>query len=297
VTTARPGAPFPAGSATASAAAAPAPFPPVRLMYGTAWKEERTERLVRLALEAGFRAIDTANQRKHYFEAGVGAALGAAVADGLVTRAELFLQTKFTFRDGQDHRLPYDARAPVEDQVAQSFQSSLEHLGTDYLDSYVLHGPSVGRGLAPADHSAWRAMEELQRSGRTRYLGVSNVTREQLELLLGVATVPPAFVQNRCYARTGWNRDVRALCGQNGIVYQGFSLLTANSRELSLPALVRIAARAQATPAELVFRMAAGLGMLPLTGTSSPEHMRQDLRALDLALDPDDLSALERLAG
>lgn len=281
----------PAGTLTR----AHAPLP--RFMYGTAWKEERTERLTRLALEAGFRAIDTANQRKHYFEAGVGAAVGAAVAQGLVTRAELFLQTKFTFRDGQDHRLPYDARAGVEAQVAQSFESSLEHLGTDYVDSYVLHGPSVGRGLAAADRSAWHAMEELQRSGRTRYLGVSNVTLEQLELLLGVATVPPAFVQNRCYARTGWDRDVRALCRSHGIVYQGFSLLTANARELSRPALARVAARARCSPAQIVFRMAVGLGMLPLTGTSSAEHMRQDLAALELALGPDELSVLERLAG
>jgi diketogulonate reductase-like aldo/keto reductase len=266
-------------------------------MYGTAWKEERTERHTRLALAAGLRAIDTANQRKHYFEAGVGAAVGAAVAEGLVTRAELFLQTKFTFRDGQDHRLPYDARAPVEVQVAQSFESSLEHLGTDYLDSYVLHGPSVGRGLAPADHAAWRAMEGLQQSGRTRYLGVSNVTREQLELLLAAASVPPAFEQNRCYARQGWDRDVRALCRSHGIVYQGFSLLTANARELALPALGRVAARNGSTPAQIVFSMAAALGMLPLTGTSSPEHMRQDLLALDLALEPEELSALERFSG
>jgi diketogulonate reductase-like aldo/keto reductase len=268
-----------------------------RIAYGTAWKEERTEALTRLALEAGFRAIDTANQRKHYFEAGVGAALRTAMADGLVTRGELFLQTKFTFADGQDHRLPYDRRAGVATQVAQSFESSLEHLGTDYLDSYVLHGPSVGRGLGTADREAWRAMEELARSGRTRHLGVSNVTLEQLELLCGFATVTPAFVQNRCYARTGWDRDVRELCRGRGIVYQGFSLLTANARELGRPAVTRIAARARATPSALVFRLCVALGMLPLTGTSSPEHMQQDLAALDLPLEPEELSALERVAG
>jgi len=266
-------------------------------MYGTAWKEERTEPLTRRALEAGFRAIDTANQRKHYFEAGVGAALRTATADGLVTRAELFLQTKFTSRGGQDHRLPYDRRASVATQVAESFASSLEHLGTDYLDSYVLHGPSVARGLAPADREAWHAMEELARSGRAHRLGVSNVTLEQLELLCSFAEVQPAFVQNRCYARAGWDRDVRALCRTHGIVYQGFSLLTANARELALPAVKRIAARARVTPAELVFRLASGLGMLPLTGTSSPEHMQKDLAALDLALEPDELSALEGVAG
>ena len=80
-------------------------------LYGTAWKEERTPALVELALRAGFRGIDTANQRKHYFEAGVGEGLAAAYRAGVVTRADLFLQTKFTYRDGQDHRLPYDAEA------------------------------------------------------------------------------------------------------------------------------------------------------------------------------------------
>ena len=130
-------------------------------LYGTAWKEEQTQRLTELALRAGFRGIDTANQRRHYHEAAVGHAISTSIASGLVRRDELFLQTKFTFRDGQDHRLPYDARAAVEVQVAQSFESSLDHLGVEYLDSYVLHGPSVGRGLAPADHAAWRAMEAV----------------------------------------------------------------------------------------------------------------------------------------
>ena len=268
-----------------------------RIMYGTAWKEERTEPLTKLALVAGFRAVDTANQRKHYFEAGVGQALAAAFAEGLVTRAELFLQTKFTFLDGQDHRLPYERRAPIATQVEQSFESSLEHLGTDYLDAYVLHGPSVGRGLGAADREAWHAMEALARSGRTRHLGVSNVTLEQLELLCGFAAVAPAFVQNRCYARAGWDRDVRRFCRERRIVYQGFSLLTANRRELSQALVARIAARHRSTHAAVVFAMATRLGMLPLTGTSSDEHMREDLAALDLPLEPDELSALESAAG
>src|SRR5260221_14407792 len=94
-----------------------APIP--KLLYGTAWKEERTESLTALALEAGFRGIDTANQRKHYFEAAVGQAVRTAIGAGRVTRGELFLQTKFTSRGGQDQRLPYDAQAPVATQVKQ----------------------------------------------------------------------------------------------------------------------------------------------------------------------------------
>src|SRR5262249_6983830 len=112
-----------------------------RFLYGTAWKEDQTQRLATMALEQGFRGIDTANQRKHYFEAAVGAAVQAALRDGVVTRDDLFLQTKFTFREGQDHRLPYDPASPVPKQVEQSFASSLEHLGVTMIDCYVLHGP------------------------------------------------------------------------------------------------------------------------------------------------------------
>src|SRR5919109_2216215 len=101
-------------------------------LYGTAWKEDRTAALTELALRAGFRAIDTANQRRHYVEAGVGQGLAAAYRAGVVTRADLFLQTKFTYQGGQDHRLPYDPGADLFTQVAQSMASSLEHLGTDH---------------------------------------------------------------------------------------------------------------------------------------------------------------------
>jgi len=92
-------------------------------IYGTAWKEDRTAGLTELALRAGFRAIDTANQRRHYFEEGVGQALAAAYRAGLVRRDELFLQTKFTYQRGQDHRLPYDPAAELAVQVSQSMAS------------------------------------------------------------------------------------------------------------------------------------------------------------------------------
>jgi diketogulonate reductase-like aldo/keto reductase len=260
-------------------------------LYGTAWKEEETERLVRLALEAGFRGIDTANQRKHYFEAGV----GAAVAASRVPREELFLQTKFTYRDGQDHRLPYDPSADVATQVRQSFAKSLEHLQVETIDSYVLHGPSRRRGLADADRDAWRAMEELHASGKTRFLGISNVALDQLEALVPFAKVQPRFVQNRCYAATGWDHDVRAFCRAHDIVYQGFSLLTANVRELRAPAFREIVMRTRRTPAQVVFRFALQVGMLPITGTTDPAHMREDLGAFDFELSQADVQAIERL--
>src|SRR5262249_51951298 len=155
---------------------------------------------------------DTANQRRHYHEAAVGQAVASAVASGLVAREDLFLQTKFTFQRGQDHRLPYDPRASVPTQVAQSFASSLEHLGSDVIDSFVLHGPTQRVGLAAADWEAWRAMEAIHDSGRARLLGVSNFTLEQLESLCREARVRPRFVQNRCYAVRGWDRRIREFC-------------------------------------------------------------------------------------
>lgn len=271
-----------------------AEIPP--FLYGTAWKEEQTEPLTRLALEAGFRGIDTANQRKHYFEAGVGAAVARAIADGIVTRDELFLQTKFTYRNGQDHRLPYDPAAPFAAQVRQSFASSLEHLQVAAIDSYVLHGPSRGRGLSDADREVWQTMEELHAAGSTRYLGVSNVALDQLETLCERATVKPMFVQNRCFARTAWDAHVRAFCRRNGIIYQAFSLLTANAGELRNARFREIVTRVGKTPAQVVFRFALQSGMLPLTGTTDGAHMREDLAALDFELSADDVAAIERIA-
>ena len=125
-------------------------------LYGTAWKEDRTAALTELAVRTGFRAIDTANQRRHYFEAGVGEGLAAAYRAGIVTRDDLFLQTKFTYQRGQDHRLPYDPAASLAAQVAQSIASSLEHLGTDHVDSFVLHGPSSGYDWTDADAKSGR---------------------------------------------------------------------------------------------------------------------------------------------
>lgn len=261
-------------------------------LYGTAWKEDATESLVLGALTTGFRGIDTANQRKHYDEAGVGRGLARALDTG-IRRDELFLQTKFTHLAGQDHRLPYAAGAPVAEQVAQSFASSLAHLGVEHIDSLVLHGPSQRDGLAPDDRAAWRAMEALAEAGRVSLLGISNVTARQVREVVELARVAPAFVQNRCYAERGWDRAVRAVCAEHGIVYQAFSLLTANRDVLVHREVRAIAQRHGKTPAQIVFGFARQLGMLPLTGTRSPQHMREDLAIDDLELDARELAVLE----
>jgi diketogulonate reductase-like aldo/keto reductase len=266
-------------------------------LYGTAWKEERTQGLVELALRSGFRGIDTANQRRHYFEAAVGQGLAAAYRAGLVTRDDVFLQTKYTYPPGQDHRLPYDPQADLSTQVAQSMASSLEHLGTDHVDSYVLHGPASLHDWTEYDAEVWTAMVRERDAGRTRLLGVSNVSVEQLEQMAASGAEAPAFVQNRCFARDGWDREVRAFCAERRIVYQGFSLLTANRQVLADRLVGDIAARERVTPAQVVFRFSLEVGMLPITGTSSAEHMAQDLASRALTLSADEVRAIESLAG
>jgi diketogulonate reductase-like aldo/keto reductase len=266
-----------------------------RFLYGTAWKEDNTQPLTELALRQGFRGLDTANQRRHYHEAAVGQAIAASIQAGLVSRDDLFLQTKFTFRRGQDHRLPYDADAPSPIQVEQSFASSLHHLRTDRIDSYLLHGPTQRNGLAPADWEAWRAIEAIHDSGRVRFLGVSNVTVEQLEQLCQQARIYPRFVQNRCYAARRWDGRVREFCAANGLVYQGFSLLTANREAMARPELARIAARHGRTISQIVFRFALQVGMVALTGTTKAAHMREDLDVYGFQLESDEIGRIESL--
>jgi len=266
-------------------------------LYGTAWKEDRTPALTELAIRCGFRGIDTANQRRHYFEAGVGQALAAAYRAGTVTRDDLFLQTKFTYQEGQDHRLPYDPAATLSVQVAQSIASSLEHLGTDHVDSFVLHGPASNSHWTTGDFETWQAMVKERDAGRTRLLGVSNISLAQLRQMARAHAEPPAFVQNRCYARLGWDREVRAFCREHNIIYQGFSLLTANVEVLRHRLVAGLAAQFKASPAQIVFAFARQVGMLPLTGTSSAEHMQQDLESRSLELPPDAVNAIEAVAG
>jgi diketogulonate reductase-like aldo/keto reductase len=264
-------------------------------MYGTAWKKAATTKLVELAIATGFRGIDTANQLIHYEEARVGEALRSLAGQG-IKRDMLFLQTKFTSLSGQDHRTPYDPSADLTTQVAQSFNSSLEHLHTDYLDSYVLHAPMSRRGLGAADWEVWAAMENLYESGKTKMIGVSNITAPQLQLLCAQAKHRPMVVQNRCFAVLAWDRAVREICRENDVIYQGFSLLTANGDVLTSRLVRAVAQRLGATPAQVIFRFALQIGMLPLTGTTSRQHMQEDLDSERLQISDEEVAAIEMIA-
>jgi diketogulonate reductase-like aldo/keto reductase len=265
------------------------------LLYGTAWKGERTAQLVERALELGFRGIDTACQPKHYNEAAVGRALAASLARGL-RRAELYVQTKFTPLGGQDpKRVPYDPRAPLAEQVEQSCFASLRNLGVTELDAWVLHSPLARR----ADTlTVWRAMEAAVGAGRVRALGISNCYDPALlRALWREARVKPSIVQNRFHRATGYDRELRAFCSEHGLRYQSFWTLTANGDVLASAELAAIAARHGASAAQIFFAFVTTLGITPLTGTCSEAHMREDLELARLSLSEVERATIDRLLG
>lgn len=264
-----------------------------RILYGTAWKKLDTERLVRLALRQGFRGIDTACQPKHYHEPGVGAAVSASL-DETLTRSALYLQTKFTPLSGQDPaNIPYDPNAPLAEQVRQSFAVSLRNLRTDYLDCLVLHSPLRSEAQTMA---AWQAMESLVSEGGVRQLGISNCyDLALLESLHRTARIKPTVVQNRFYADTGYDREIRGFCRSHRITYQSFWTLTANPHILSHPTLSALASKYGRTREQVLFRYLTQNGVVPLTGTRSETHMREDLAIFDFELTHAECQKLDEL--
>jgi diketogulonate reductase-like aldo/keto reductase len=262
-----------------------------KIIYGTAWKKSATERLVRTALEQGFRGIDTACQPKHYDEAGVGAGV-AACLNARLTRADLYLQTKFTPLTGQDPmRVPYDPKAPLTAQVAQSFAASLRNLQTDYLDCLILHSPLRN---PEQTMEVWRAIESLVDRGAVRQPGISNCYEiEQLATLYDSARIKPAIVQNRFHAETGYDFEIRAFCNKNRIVYQSFWTLTANPHILAHAAITSLALKYGRTPEQTLFRYLTQSAVVPLTGTRSETHMREDLAIFEFELTDHERAALD----
>lgn len=270
-------------------------MPEFEMIYGTAWKKDRTAALVTDAYNAGFRAFDTACQPRHYNEPLVGEALAGLTAKG-VARESYHLQTKFTPVSGQDpNQIPYDATAPLAEQVKQSCAVSLKNLHTGYLDALVLHSPlSTPNQLM----DVWQAMEACHESGGARALGISNCyDLDLLQYLWRRARIKPRIVQNRFYERTGFDLSVRRWCRANDIQYQSFWTLTANPQLLESNAVVRLVWRLKKTPAQILFRYLQQRQVTPLTGTTDPEHMREDLAASQFTLGDADLEAIDALIG
>jgi diketogulonate reductase-like aldo/keto reductase len=168
-------------------------------------------------------------------------------------------------------------------------------LRTDYLDCLLLHSPlATGRETL----IAWEAMESLTASGGVRQLGISNCyDPAMLEALYRAVRVKPAVVQNRFYAETAYDREIRAFCRRERIAYQSFWTLSANRRILGDAAVVSIASRIGRTPAQVLFRFLIESEVVPLTGTRSLEHMRDDLAVFDFELSPGDRQVVVELVG
>jgi diketogulonate reductase-like aldo/keto reductase len=264
-----------------------------RIIYGTAWKKERTAALVQQAMQQGFRGIDTACQPKHYNEAGVGEGVAASLGEGL-ERSDLYLQTKFTPLDGQDPlQVPYDAKASLSEQVAQSFEVSLANLKTGYLDCLVLHSPLNDTQQLL---EVWQAMERIFTEGGVKQLGISNCyDLKQLENLYRQAAIKPAVLQNRFYADKHYDHNIREFCKQQHIIYQSFWTLTANPHVLGHAVLKKLAAKHGRTEAQIFFRYLSQIDIIPLTGTTSLKHMSEDLQIFEFELTDEERQSIEIL--
>lgn len=263
------------------------------IIYGTAWKKDRTAALVEQAVNAGFRGFDTACQPKHYHEPGVGDGLTACLRLGL-PRSDIYLQSKFTPLNGQDpERIPYDPKASLGEQVAQSFATSLGNLKTDYLDGLILHSPLADKQQLM---EVWRAMEALFKTGGVRQLGISNCYElQQFEFLYQNADIKPALLQNRFYKDTHYDREIRTFCRQHQVLYQGFWTLTANPGVLQHDVIRDLSEQYQRSTAQVFFRFLNQIGIIPLTGTTSVEHMLDDLAIFEFMLTPDECAAIDAL--
>jgi len=264
-----------------------------KIIYGTAWKKDRTAALVEQAIKAGFRGIDTACQPRHYHEPGVGEGLAACLGQGL-SRSDIYLQTKFTPLNGQDpQQVPYDPKVGLSEQVAQSFDTSLRNLKTTYLDCLILHSPIADEHQ---QLEVWRAMEAIFKAGGAKQLGISNCyNAERLALIYQKADIKPAVLQNRFYADTRYDRKIRDFCREHQVLYQGFWTLTANPGVLQHKLVQKLAIQYQRSPAQVFFRFLTQIGIIPLTGTTSATHMRDDLAIFEFALTPDECAAIDDL--
>ncbi|MEU3497526.1 aldo/keto reductase [Kitasatospora cineracea] len=231
--------------------------------------DEETTAAVATALEAGYRSIDTAAVYGN--ERGVGKALAAS---GL-PRGELFVTTKLWNAD-QGH-----------DATLRAFDASLDRLGLEYVDLYLIHWPTPARDLY-AD--SWRAIGKLAAEGRIRAAGVSNFRPAHLTRLIEAGGLVPAV--NQVELHPGLQQaELRAFHAAHGIATEAWSPL-AQGAVLDDPAITAIAARTGKSPAQVVLRWHLQLGNLVIPKSVTPARIRQNLDVFDFALTEDDLAAI-----
>ena len=226
-----------------------------------------------IALEAGYRHIDTAAMYRN--ERGVGDALRRSGLD----RADVFVTSKL---NNPDHR-PDDARA--------AFARTLDELGTDYLDLYLIHWPLPTR--YDGDYGAtWRVLEQLQRDGRARSIGVSNFEPSHLDRLAAESDTVPAVNQVELHPYLV-NDAVHRYGRSHGIVTEAWSPI-AKGDVLDDPVVTEIAARLGRTPAQVVLRWHIERGIVVFPKSTTPARIKENLELFDFVLGPGDDA---RLAG
>ena len=190
-------------------------------------------------------------------------------------------------------RVPYTIEAELEDQVQESLNVSLSNLGTEYLDSLVLHSPMRTFDLTAR---VWRVFEGFVAEGRVRALGLSNTyDLRTLQRLYDLATVKPTYLQNRFYAKSGYDTEIREFCREKGINYESFWTLTANPHVIDGKLVRDIASKYGATPQQIFFKFVRSLGIIPLSGTTSERHMIEDVAVESIPqLSAEEVSAIER---
>lgn len=252
-------------------------------IYGTAWKKDETTRLVKEALGAGFTAVDTAAQPRHYREDLVGQALRETYATGKLSRDQIYLQTKYTSPGGQDHNnIPYDPKASLETQIRTSVASSLQNLRPSepkeseresYIDCLLLHSPlpTVQQTI-----EAWKILESYV-PDQIRALGISNTDLPVLKAVYETAKVKPSVVQNRFYGATRYDVPLRKFCRENDIVYESFWTLTGNPKILSSEPVQQLSQLAGVSKEVVMYSLVIELGIAPLNGTTNAQHMKEDL--------------------
>jgi 2,5-diketo-D-gluconate reductase A len=258
------------------------PVPDVELSDGTAIPQlgfgvfqvppEDTQRAVESALEVGYRHIDTAAAYRN--ERGVGAALAAS---GLA-RDEVFVTTKLW---NADHG---------HDAALAACEASLEKLGFDRLDLYLIHWPLPEGELIL---ETWRAFEELQADGRSRSLGVSNFRRRDLELLFAESDRHPVVNQIELHPFLQ-QEELRAWHAEHGVATEAWSPI-AQGAALEDETIATIAAHHLRTPAQVVLRWHLELGNVTIPKSVTPERVRENFELFEFELSEDEMAAIARL--
>lgn len=260
-----------------------------QIIYGTARRSGRQPPSVLTALYNGYRAIDTASPARFHDEKLDGRDIDKFLRDAntaTVSRSGILVQSKYGPPREHDEPRPYDIGDNYRIQVLKSVLQSASDLGVDVIDVYFLLTPL---GSPEETLEAWRGLEEIVVRGGIRYLGIANVFSSQLQHLLASAKIRPRFVQNWFQARTGFDREVAALCAQNGIVYQIFGVFDVSNRHLLQCEPVRqIATHRGVTTHQALLHVLiqaasqSGLHLCIVDGTTNEHHMQSNLAAVSI---------------